>query len=280
MTEGDVRSEHVAETKAAAESGGVDMTGFLPRLELRQSQTLIMTPQLQQSIKVLQLSNLELTDFIDVEIQQNPLLEWRERGIRESAPGDDVVGGESAPPMTVPEMLTGEFTPDAAGHWQPEWGEDGDRHVDFGGEPQPWHSRNGGFYAEGRPGLDQTATRLRTLREYLLEQIGADLSDQSDRVIALHLLDLLDEDGYLRAGLDEVTRLLGCGKGLEPATHSLGFESGVAADVSSTSCRQSPGFGHHRRQHGGQRDQMRQATTQKCILISRSGATNRGLRWC
>ena len=103
-------------------------------------------------------------------------------------------------------------------------------------------------------------------------------SDQSDRVIALHLLDLLDEDGYLRAGLDEVTRLLGCGKGLEPATHSLGFESGVTADVSSTSCRQSPGFGHHRRQHGGQRDQMRQATTQKCILISRSGAINRGLR--
>jgi len=51
------------------------MTGFLLRLELRQSQTLIMTPQLQQSIKVLQLSNLELTDFIDVEIQQNPLLE-------------------------------------------------------------------------------------------------------------------------------------------------------------------------------------------------------------
>ena len=65
----------------------VDMTGFSPRLELRQSQTLIMTPQLQQSIKVLQLSNLELTDFIDVEIQQNPLLEWRERGIGESARG-------------------------------------------------------------------------------------------------------------------------------------------------------------------------------------------------
>ena len=126
--------------------------------------------------------------------------------------------------MTVPEMLTGEFTPDAAGHWQPEWGEDGDRHVDFGGEPQPWHSRNGGFDAEGRPRLDQTPPRLRTLREYLLEQIGADLSDQSDRVIALHLLDLLDEDGYLRAGLDEVTRLLGCGKGLEPATHSLGLK--------------------------------------------------------
>jgi len=79
------------------------------------------------------------------------------------------------PPTTVPEMLTGEFTPDAAEHWQPEWGEDGDRHVDFGGAPQPRHNRNGGFDAEGRPRLDQTATRLRTLREHFLERSGPTL---------------------------------------------------------------------------------------------------------
>ena len=176
-----------------------------------QTQTLIMTPQLQQAIKMLQLSNLELTDFIDGEIQQNPLLERRERGSEKTRRGDDVGNGERASPTAVPQMLTGEFTPDTAEHWQPEWGEDGDRAVDFGGEPQPWHGRNGGFDGEGHPGLDQTATRPRTLREHLLEQIGADLSDQGDRVIALHLLDLLDEDGYLRAGLDGVTQLLGCG---------------------------------------------------------------------
>jgi RNA polymerase sigma-54 factor len=190
----------------------VNRTVFSQRLELRQSQALIMTPQLQQAIKMLQLSNLELTDFIDGEIQQNPLLERRERELGDNSQGEDVGGGGSASPTAVPEILTGEFTPDAAEHWQPEWGEDGDRPVDFGGEPpQPWHHRNGGFDGEGRPGLDQTATRLRTLREHLLEQIGADLSDPGDRVIALHLLDLLDEDGYLRAGLDGVTRLLGCG---------------------------------------------------------------------
>ncbi|MBV8132417.1 MAG: RNA polymerase factor sigma-54 [Alphaproteobacteria bacterium] len=170
-----------------------------------------MTPQLQQAIKMLQLSNLELTNFIDGEIQQNPLLERHEREVGENTQGDYVSGRERVSPTTGPEMLTGEFTPDAAEHWQPEWGEDTDRSVDFGGEPQPWHSRNGGFDAEGRPGLDQTATRLRTLREHLLEQIGADLSDQGDRVIALHLLDLLEEDGYLRARLDGVARLLDCG---------------------------------------------------------------------
>jgi RNA polymerase sigma-54 factor len=89
-------------------------------------------------------------------------------------------------------------------------GEDSDRAVDFGGEAQPWHGGNGSFDGEGRPGLDQTATRPCTLREHLLEQIGADLSDQGDRVIAWHLLHLLDPAGYLRDGLHAVALSLGC----------------------------------------------------------------------
>jgi RNA polymerase sigma-54 factor len=187
------------------------VTGFSPRLEQRQTQTLSMALQVQQFIKMLQLSNVELSDFIDGEIQQNPLLERPEPGVGESPPADDFVGSERAPPAAVPEMLSGEFTPGAAEHGQPEWGEDGDPSVDFGSELQPWQSRNGGFDAEGRPGLDQTATRPPTLREHLLEQIGADFRAQGDRLIALHLLDLIDKDGYVRAGLEGVTRLLGCG---------------------------------------------------------------------
>ena len=46
-----------------------------PRLDLRQSQTLVMTPQLQQAIKLLQLSSVELTEYIEGELEQNPLLE-------------------------------------------------------------------------------------------------------------------------------------------------------------------------------------------------------------
>ena len=194
------------------------MRGLSQRPELRQSQTQIMTPQLQQAIKMLQLSNLELTDFIDREIQQNPLLERRERQPPENALGHDVSPAESGSLTAAPEMLTGEFTPDAPEHWQPQWGEDGDRPVDFGGEPQTWRNHNGSFDPDGPLGLDQTATRQRTLREHLLEQIGTDLGDQGDWVIAAHLLDLLDENGYLRvddgyarAGLDGVARLLGCG---------------------------------------------------------------------
>ena len=188
----------------------MNRTGLSQRLELRQSQTLIMTPQLQQAIKMLQLSNLELTDFIEGEIQQNPLLERRERGLGETSPGDVPDVGERSSPATLPEILTGDFTSDAVEHWQPEWGEDGDRSVDFGGEPHPRYSHTGLRDGVGRPGLDQTASRPRSLREHLLEQIAADLTDQGDRVIAVHLLDLLDEAGYLRTALDGVARLLGC----------------------------------------------------------------------
>ena len=57
-----------------------------PRLDLRQTQSLVMTPQLQQAIKLLQLSNLELTEYVERELEQNPLLE------RDEGPRDDLEG--------------------------------------------------------------------------------------------------------------------------------------------------------------------------------------------
>ena len=183
----------------------MNRTGFSQRLELRQTQTLVMTPQLQQAIKMLQLSNLELTQYIDAEIQQSPLLESREPRLEQPAPAADAEG--PAPPL--PEAMAGNFTPEAAEHWHAAGGAEGDGSVDFGGEPYSWHGRNGTSDGD-RPDIEQTATRPRTLREHLLEQIGTDLNDPGDRVIALHLLDLIDETGYLRAGLDGAAQLLGC----------------------------------------------------------------------
>src|SRR6516164_11730813 len=85
----------------------VNRTGFSQRLVLRpaQTQTLIMTPQLQQAIKMLQLSNLELTDFVDAEVQQNPLLDRRERGLGENTRRDYVGAGESASVTATPQVL-------------------------------------------------------------------------------------------------------------------------------------------------------------------------------
>ena len=169
---------------------------------------------------MLQLSNLELSAFVQTEIEQNPLLE---RGERESdegpSPGADLraetqFNGTAA---ALPEALAGEGGPEAAEHWRAAAGEEGAGTIEIGGDPvgesQIWRSRNGAVHSDDLPGIDQAAARPRTLREHLMEQIGADLPDQADRIIALYLLDHLDDAGYLQGGLDGAAERLGCASG-------------------------------------------------------------------
>jgi RNA polymerase sigma-54 factor len=203
----------------------VNRFGFSQRLELRQSQALVMTPQLQQAIKMLQLSNIELADFVEAEIEQNPLLEHGEPSGDEAPIGEtdpvvaEVNGASVVLAKELPGVLAGDLAGDAAEHWRAESGAEGDGTVDpggdfgsdRGGDSQLWQTRGGGGAGgEDMPGIDQTATRARTLREHLSEQIGADLPDLVDRAIAVDLLDQIDEAGYLRDGLDGVAARLGC----------------------------------------------------------------------
>jgi RNA polymerase sigma-54 factor len=110
----------------------------------------------------------------------------------------------------LPETIAGDFTPEATENWHAAAGSEGDGSVDFAGDPySAWHTRNGSADTT-RLDIEQTASRPRTLREHLLEQIGTDLSHPGDRLIALHLLGLLDEAGYLRAGTNGAAQLLGC----------------------------------------------------------------------
>ena len=189
---------------------------FTQRLELRQSQALVMTPQLQQAIKMLQLSNLELAEFVEAEIEQNPLLEHAPREAEEGAPAADP-NGTAAPdgdPLELPQALAADMAADAADHWRAAAGSDGDGTHDLPGDPgaeaQIWHSRNGSFDGDGLTAVENAASRPLTLREHLIAQIGADLRDPGDRVVAFYLLDQLDEMGYLRAGLDGAAERLGC----------------------------------------------------------------------
>src|SRR5882724_11703078 len=95
------------------------------RLELRQSQALVMTPQLQQAIKMLQLSNLELAEFVDAEIEQNPLLDQGEREsdeapIASDGPTEPVAVGINGHEVELPDTLAGaaaEAAADVAEHW-------------------------------------------------------------------------------------------------------------------------------------------------------------------
>ena len=162
--------------------------GFSQRLELRQTQALVMTPQLQQAIKMLQLSNLELADYVDTEIEQNPLLERSESDGEDGTPAAEVNGHGPEPETAAPiQTASTDLAVDAAEQWDATAGADGDGTADFGGDTLRWRIRNG-VGGDDLPMLEQIAMRPRTLREHLLEQIGADMQSQTERVIAAFLL--------------------------------------------------------------------------------------------
>jgi RNA polymerase sigma-54 factor len=194
----------------------VNRIGLSQRLQLRLSQSLVMTPQLQQAIKLLQLSNLELGEFVEAEIEKNPLLEIGEpqRDEMPASPGE--AGSAASDRLTLPEQLAdgvGEVVTDAAEHWDAASGENGDGTHDHVGDGDSWRVRDGasrGDYDESA--VERAADGPRSLREHLSEQIGIDLHDPPDRLIAAHLLDHLDEAGYLRIALDTAARELGCAK--------------------------------------------------------------------
>jgi RNA polymerase sigma-54 factor len=190
------------------------------RLDLRQSQSLVMTPQLQQAIKLLQLSNLELAAYVERELEQNPLLERQEEPQpEEGEAGPEPATGETAPAGGTDPELHGGLALAADSGPGDGWSGASD---DGWPEPlgQPELAGFGDLLPVGRGGSpdfdDQTLdlethlSRPPTLREHLIGQLQLDLPAGPERLIGLHLIDLLDEAGYLREGLDAVAERLGC----------------------------------------------------------------------
>ena len=175
-----------------------------PRLDLRQSQSLVMTVQLQQAIKLLALTNVELEAFIGAEMEKNPLLDGG---------GDDSIGPAAAAPAetaTADELITrGEGAADApldadyAGetfHHDGPTDSIGDMARD-GGSFDGAGAIGGGGGGEPPEGMDfdSVAGAEATLRDVLGEQAGAAFPDPADRLIARHLIDQIDDAGYLAA---------------------------------------------------------------------------------
>jgi RNA polymerase sigma-54 factor len=185
--------------------------GLGPRLDLRQSQSLVMTPQLQQAIRLLALSNLEIEGFIAEELERNPLLdtgggdEGRSSDVAEPAAGTSetasldelVVSGDaqSDAPLDV-DYNSEDFHQDsAADSAGPDrgLGMDGMRQSGAGGEGLDFDSVAGGEVS---------------LHEYLLAQAGTALSG-TDLVIAAQIIEQIEETGYLHAPLLELAQRLG-----------------------------------------------------------------------
>jgi len=167
-----------------------------PRLDLRQSQSLTMTPQLQQAIKLLALSNLEIETFIGEALENNPLLEAGEISVERGATPDEV--REDAPDDPTADQLIarGQGEADAPLDIDPAAL---DRDRDTG----DWAASGAGGGEEG-PGIDERGDDEPTLAEHLDAQVGSVAGDARELFIARHLIGLLDEAGYLATPLREV----------------------------------------------------------------------------
>ena len=183
--------------------------GLGPRLELRQSQQLVMTPQLQLAIKLLTLTNVELESWIGEELERNPLLR---SGDGAEPPEPDAPGGVDSPPeaLDLPDA-----TSTGLEHLLKDGlsGGDAPLEADYTGErfhhdcaadqPADWGERSSGGGDEEGFDFDRIAGGGETLVDVLERQASAAF-EGLDLAIARFIIDGLDEAGYLAEPLDEI----------------------------------------------------------------------------
>jgi len=200
-----------------------------PRLELRQGQSLVLTPQLQQAIKLLQLSNMELSAYVENEMERNPLLEKVDENETSEARGQESEGGEN----------TSAEANDRAGEDELKFAEadsgsvaedilDTDFDNVYSDEPRaekieretppaPTTSEWSTMKSPGSPGgsstgdfsFESTLSHDVTLADHLVQQLNMTFHDPARRMIGLHLIDMVDEAGYLTGKLENVAERLG-----------------------------------------------------------------------
>jgi RNA polymerase sigma-54 factor len=183
-----------------------------PRLEFRQSQSLVMTPQLRQAIKLLQFSNLEVAAFVEEELERNPLLEHDER--------PEMVGERPAPDLPERPQESADSADLVAAPSMPDAGE-GPLDTEFDGyeamgpadglSMPSGASGSGGsqsFETDDRGLEDMLETRI-SLRDHLGEQLRLAFAERADRLIGAHLIALLEPSGRLGVESEVIAQLLG-----------------------------------------------------------------------
>jgi RNA polymerase sigma-54 factor len=180
-----------------------------PRLDLRQSQTLVMTPQLQQAIKLLQFSNVEVAAFVEEELERNPLLERDESS-------DGPAAERPAPDQALPPTTGEQPIPDVTETLGDESGQaasnaldaEGAETYDPGGASDGGRGAGPGFEGDER-GIEDIAENAATLREHLGEQLRLSFADATDRLIGAYLIALLEPSGRLSAAPEALAQAMG-----------------------------------------------------------------------
>ncbi|PLX44211.1 MAG: RNA polymerase sigma-54 factor [Hyphomicrobiales bacterium] len=214
---------------------------LFPKLELRQGQSLVMTPQLQQAIKLLQLSNLDLAAYVENELERNPLLDREENqeGVSDqiaenllSRAADE--GGETDAGIDLSDMSAlksmGDNLDSPLDNVFPDDASIAGAGANADAEP-PSLSGAGQVglqsAAPGRPadfddsGMEETIADQRSLHDHLTEQMQISISDPAQRLIGAFLIDLVDDDGYMRGDLEQLAEQLGAPEALVRQTLSV-----------------------------------------------------------
>jgi RNA polymerase sigma-54 factor len=192
------------------------------RLEFRQSQALVMTPQLMQAIKLLQLSNLDLVAYVEGELERNPLLERTSEGPAEAA--DPREGSPAASAEGSGEAPEGDWAKaDVNGSAAIEDSFDTPIENVFPdsaeaplraapSEPaaySEWAGVGSGGREDGDYNLEAFVSAETTLADHLSEQLNLAIADPAHRMIGRHLIDMVDDAGYLAGDLGAVAEKLG-----------------------------------------------------------------------
>lgn len=185
------------------------MNEFSQKLDLRQSQQLIMTPQLQQAIKLLQLNNVELEEYIDEELEKNPLLEKLDSANQETPISEKNDGGGEQE-QSVSEQKDNMDTAFDGAYESTDGACVESNDFDAGSSTADFGSGGDSKFNAMDESFENRMASEKTLREHLTSQLNMAFGDERDLMIGAFLIDRLDESGYLRDGAEELAERFGC----------------------------------------------------------------------
>ncbi len=195
------------------------------RLELRQSQTLVMTPQLRQAIQLLQFSSLELNAFVDRQLEENPLLERDESQTTEAGAADsegqqqdlsedfesaNEYGDADRLPDSLDRLSSDELSgsTDRPLDTEPVYDDNSPSEstasVDWGSQGSARQSSG----ADERT-VEDAADESPDLRTHLLRQLPMEVHDPTDRIVAAYMIDQIEPSGYFLADVEAIAAQLG-----------------------------------------------------------------------
>jgi RNA polymerase sigma-54 factor len=170
------------------------------RQQLKLSQQLVMTPQLQQAIKLLQLSRAELLETVERELMENPMLDEKvEEEVRDA---EHAEGEKKRQSSTSEEDFRQDMNRDA--DWEDYLGE-------FSSSSRQAHSRDHEIPEEGM-GFESRLSASHSLQGHLMWQLRLSRLDESDVDVGEFVIGNLDERGYLQATVEDIAEMASCNR--------------------------------------------------------------------